>query len=242
MLQGYEKENESLTHQNKQLRQAGRLRKEEVDSRQLQLVAELNAARASADINPASMKRVADLERELGIAKERAAELASELERSREDNRQLQRELLAGPQAPAAGAERNAKINEEAAASIRALEAELSDAKEKIRWYAEGQLGMDEDRKEVERLSEEIRQLRSKNEELSRRPGIKESNRRVEELRSQVEELQECLRKRNPDSILAMMKACEPRPEEKRLTRELQKRVDELEGKLGESAATHDRQ
>merc|ERR1719379_642186 len=101
MLQGYEKENESLTHQNKQLRQAGRLRKEEVDSRQLQLVAELNAARASADINPASMRRVADLERELGIAKERAVEFASELERSREANRQLERELLAGQQMPA---------------------------------------------------------------------------------------------------------------------------------------------
>ena len=48
MLRACEKENENLAQQNRQLRQGARLKREEVDDRQLQLVAELNAAKAEA--------------------------------------------------------------------------------------------------------------------------------------------------------------------------------------------------
>ncbi|CAJ1375916.1 unnamed protein product [Effrenium voratum] len=77
MLRACEKENESLAQQNRQLRQGARLQREEVDGRQLQLVSELNAAKAEA--NPASMRRLTDLERELQTTKERAEEHAREL-------------------------------------------------------------------------------------------------------------------------------------------------------------------
>jgi len=77
---------------------------------------------------------------------------------------------------------------------------------------------------------------------LKRRPGTKETNRRTAELQKQVDQLTESLRKRNPDSILNLMKACEPKPEEKKELRTLTAKVEELETKLNERDQTYDRQ
>eukprot|EP00443_Scrippsiella_acuminata_P020551 CAMPEP_0115184930 /NCGR_PEP_ID=MMETSP0270-20121206/9211_1 /TAXON_ID=71861 /ORGANISM="Scrippsiella trochoidea, Strain CCMP3099" /LENGTH=1881 /DNA_ID=CAMNT_0002598021 /DNA_START=98 /DNA_END=5743 /DNA_ORIENTATION=- len=241
MVRGYEKENENLMQQNRQLRQTARLKREEVDGRQLQLVAELNAARASADANPASMRRVADLERDLVIAKERADEHARELERCREMKRQLERELLNGaPVVVDEHAPSKQQLSEALAAQSRA-EQEVSELRDKLQWYAKSQCEMEDDRREVERLDEEVRTLRVENSELRRRPSAKEANRRVAEMRKQIDELSECLRKRNPDSILSLVKACEPPPEERRELRELRGRVTELEAKLSDRDTMYDR-
>jgi len=240
MLHGCEKENQNLAQQNRQLRQGARLRKEEVDGRQLQLVAELNAARASADTNPASVRRVGELEREVVSAKERTEELARELDRCREAKRQLERELLHGsPPVPAA--ETSSELAEARAAHSTA-EAEAAELRKKLLWYVESQREMEDDRREAVHLSEEVRRLRTENSELKRRPGAKEANRRTAELQKQVGQLQESLRKRHPDSILSLVKACEPRPEERRELRDLRSRVEELEAKLSERDATYDRQ
>eukprot|EP00927_Polykrikos_kofoidii_P067134 TRINITY_DN6264_c0_g1_i1.p1 TRINITY_DN6264_c0_g1~~TRINITY_DN6264_c0_g1_i1.p1 ORF type:complete len:1973 (-),score=493.75 TRINITY_DN6264_c0_g1_i1:293-6211(-) len=240
LLSGCEKENESLALQNRQLRQSSRLRKEEVDGRQLKLVAELNAARASADANPASMRRVSELERELVVAKERADEHARELERCREQRRQLEREILTGP---APSIDSNAQQLAEAAENRCArVEAEMSELREKIWVYADSQKEMEEDRKEVARLAEQLRNAQAENAELRRRPSAKEAGRRVAELRRQVDELQECLRKRHPDSLLSLVKACEPRPEERKEVRDLRAQVEQLEAKLEEREALYDRQ
>lgn len=240
MLRSYEKENEALAQQNRQLRQASRLRREEVDGRQLQLVAELNAAKATAEANPASMRRVAELERELVLARERVEEHARELERCRETKRQLERELLNGPVAAAVPEDIAAKLAE-AQAQQRRAEEDSAQLREKLRWYAESQREMEEDRLQVERLEDEVHGLRSECSELRRRPSAKEANRRVAELRKQVEELSECLRKRHPDSLLSLVKACEPPPEERRELRELRARVEELEGKLADRDTMYDR-
>jgi len=239
MLRGAEKENENLAQQNRQLRQNARLRKEEVDSRQLKLVAELNAARASADTNPASMRRVSEVEKELALAKERAEELSRELERSRESNRQLERELLNGP--PVQQAEASTGLADAVAARSRA-EAEVKDVRQKLDWYVESQRQMEEDHRKVVQLNEDVRLLRAENSELKRKPGAKEVSRRAAELQKQVDELQECLRKRNPDSILSLVKACEPRPEERKELRDLKARVEELEAKLVDRDESYDRQ
>lgn len=242
MLRSCEKENENIVQQNRQLRQAARLKREEVDGRQLQLVAELNAALASADTNPASMRRMAELERELVAVKERADEQARELERCRETKRQLERELLHGAPPSAPGAEKPCGQHLAELAAQRHSQAEVAELREKVRWYADSQREMEEDRRQVERLDEELRILRSENSELRRRPSTKEANRRVAELRKQVDELQECLRKRHPDSLLSLVKACEPPPEERRELRELRERVAELEGKIVERDTMYDRQ
>eukprot|EP00930_Biecheleria_cincta_P102407 TRINITY_DN9412_c1_g1_i4.p1 TRINITY_DN9412_c1_g1~~TRINITY_DN9412_c1_g1_i4.p1 ORF type:complete len:1864 (+),score=558.09 TRINITY_DN9412_c1_g1_i4:73-5664(+) len=241
MLQACEKENENLAQQNRQLRQGARLHREEVDGRQLQLVAELNAAKASADTNPASMRRVTELERELVAVKERAEEHMKELERCREAKRQLERELLTGPpQTRCADAQQRENLQQEEAKRAQA-EAEVSELQEKLRYYAQSQQEMETDRQEVARLGEQIRALHSENADLRRRPGAKEANRRTAELRKQVDELQECLRKRHPDSILALMKAAEPPSEERKEVREMRAKVEELEAQLAERDVLYDR-
>eukprot|EP00928_Gymnodinium_smaydae_P042996 TRINITY_DN28900_c0_g1_i1.p1 TRINITY_DN28900_c0_g1~~TRINITY_DN28900_c0_g1_i1.p1 ORF type:complete len:1943 (-),score=501.48 TRINITY_DN28900_c0_g1_i1:67-5895(-) len=244
LLRGCEKENESLAQQNRQLRQSSKLRKEEVDGRQLKLVSELNAARASADANPASMRRVTELERELVLAKERAEETAKELERCRDAKRQLERELIGGAPASAttqADAEALRPVAE-AEQHCSKAEQDIAEMRERLRDYAESQQNMDADRREVARLGAELREAKAEVLELRRRPGVKEAGRRNAELRKQVDELQESLRKRHPDSLLSLMKACEPRPEERRELRDLKSRNEELEAKLSDREAIHDRQ
>merc|ERR1719210_630247 len=100
---------------------------------------------------------------------------------------------------------------------------------------------MDQDRQEVARLGEEVHNLRAENSELRRRPGAKEANLRTAELRKQVDELHECLRRRNPDSLLSLVKACEPPPAERRELREFQRHVEDLEEKLAERDVLYDR-
>ncbi|CAE7580533.1 unnamed protein product [Symbiodinium sp. KB8] len=236
MLRACEKENENLASQNRQLRQGARLRREEVDGRQLQLVAELNAAKASADANPASMARLVDLERELVAVKERADEHAKELERCREAKRQLEREMITGPLPKAAHSEEL----EHAEARLVQSRNEVSELQAKLLFYAQGQQEMEEDRRQVLRLGEELRAALGENAELRKRPA-KEASKKIAELRKQNEELHECLRKRHPDSLLALIKACEPPPEEKRKLSELKGRVAELEAQLAEQDALYDR-
>ena len=236
MLRACEKENENLANQNRQLRQGARLRREEVDGRQLQLVAELNAAKASADANPASMARLVDLERELVAVKERADEHAKELERCREAKRQLEREMITGPLPKAAHSEEL----EHAEARLVQSRSEVSELQAKLLFYAQGQQEMEEDRRQVLRLGEELRAALGENAELRKRPA-KEASKKIAELRKQNEELHECLRKRHPDSLLALIKACEPPPEEKRKLSELKGRVVELEAQLAEQDALYDR-
>ena len=236
MLRACEKENENLAQQNRQLRQGARLQKEEVDGRQLQLVAELNAAKAEADTNPASMRRVADLERELVAAKERADEHARELERCREAKRQLEREIIAGPSKPS-----NQEKIEAVETRCALAQSEVAEMQEKLQYYAQSQQAMEEDRRQVASLSEELRAAKTENVDLRRRPGLKEASKKIAELRRQNEELNECLRKRHPDSILALIKACEPAPEERRELRDLKGRIVELEAQLQERDAMYDR-
>eukprot|EP00435_Cladocopium_sp_Y103_P008760 s2913_g2.t1 len=236
MLRACEKENENLAQQNRQLRQGARLQREEVDGRQLQLVAELNAAKAEADANPASMRRLAEVERELVATKERAEEHARELERCREAKRQLEREIIAGPPPKAPNQEL-----EQMEARCALAQSEVAEMQEKLRYYAQSQQAMEEDRRQVEKLSEELRAAKTENGDLRRRPGLKEASKKIAELRRQNEELNECLRKRNPDSILALIKACEPAPEEKRELRDLKGRIAELEAQLQERDAMYDR-
>ena len=146
--------------------------------------------------------------------KERCEEHAKELERSREERRKLERELLNGVQvAPSAETEKQLSV---VTAERSRLEAEVTLLRGKVDWYVESQREMEDDRRNAVRLGEELRDLRTENAELKRRPGAKESGRRAAELQKQVEQLQDCLRKRNPDSILNLVKACEPRPEEKK--------------------------
>ncbi|CAK9001052.1 unnamed protein product [Durusdinium trenchii] len=237
MLRACEKENENLAQQNRQLRQGARLKREEVDDRQLQLVAELNAAKAEADANPASMRRVAELERELAAAKERADEHGRELERCREAKRQLEREIIAGPRVEA---EIHPEL-QQAEAKCALAQSELAGMQEKLRYYAQSQQEMEEDRRQVAQLAEELWAAKNETAELRRRPGLKEASRKIAELRRQNEELNECLRKRHPDSLLSLIKACEPAPEEKRELRHLQSRVTELEAQLQERDALYDR-
>ncbi|CAE7689721.1 HYDIN [Symbiodinium sp. CCMP2592] len=236
MLRACEKENENLATQNRQLRQGARLRREEVDGRQLQLVAELNAAKASADANPASMARLVDLERELVAVKERADEHAKELERCREAKRQLEREMITGPLPKAAHSEEL----EHAEARLAQSRSEVSELQAKLLFYAQGQQEMEEDRRQVLRLGEELRAALGENAELRKRPA-KEASKKIAELRKQNDELHECLRKRHPDSLLALIKACEPPPEEKRKLSELKGRILELEAQLAEQDALYDR-
>jgi len=99
---------------------------------------------------------------------------------------------------------------------------------------------MEEDRRQVLRLGEELRAALGENAELRKRPA-KEASKKIAELRKQNEELHECLRKRHPDSLLALIKACEPPPEEKRKLSELKGRVVELEAQLAEQDALYDR-
>lgn len=236
MLRACEKENENLAQQNRQLRQGARLQREEVDGRQLQLVAELNAAKAEAAANPASMRRLAEVERELVATKERAEEHARELERCREAKRQLEREIIAGPPPKPP----NQELEQMEARCVLA-QSEVAEMQEKLRYYAQSQQAMEEDRRQVEKLSEELRAAKTENGDLRRRPGLKEASKKIAELRRQNEELNECLRKRNPDSILALIKACEPAPEEKRELRDLKGRIAELEAQLQERDAMYDR-
>jgi len=211
MLRGCEKENQNLAQQNKQLRQNARLRKEEVDDQQLKLVSELNNARASAETNPASMRRVSELEKELVAAKARSDELAKELDRCREGRKQLERELLNG--APSTQSEEDAAKLAEAVAGRLQAEAEVGELREKISWYLESQREMEEDRNHVLRLGEEVRILRAENADLKRRPSQKQTHRRVDDLQKENEQLKECLRKRHPDSLLNLISACEQKPE-----------------------------
>jgi len=186
------------------------------------------------------MRRVAEVERELVSAKERADEYSRELERCREAKRQLERELLTGPPQPK-GDTQLQELLDQAEARRGQAQSEVSEMQEKLRFYAQSQQEMEEDRKEVARLGEELRALRGENSELRRRPGTKEANKRIAELRKQIEELQECLRKRHPDSILALVKACEPGPEEKRELRELKQKVEDLQAQLEDRDALYDR-
>lgn len=181
-----------------------------------------------AESNPASMRRLAELEVDLQASKEMVLEQTRELERCRENKRLLERELRAPKES-------------KHASEVQAMEKEMKEMKEKLRYYACSQQQMDEDRRRVAELTQELRQVREQSEQLKRRPGLKEASRRLTELRRHNEELQECLRKRHPDGILSMLKACEA-PVESNEERQLERKVQDLTAQLAEKDELYDRQ
>jgi len=108
--------------------------------------------------------------------------------------------------------------------------------KEKLVWYAENQQLIMANEDVISNLKEEIVSLKSgkpqsHHDKENRRSSVADIK-RIRQLEKQVTELEEALRKRNPDCIANLILAAGPNESEKETRRELRQKVSGLEEEL----------
>jgi adenylosuccinate synthase len=90
----------------------------------------------------------------------------------------------------------------------QAHKAQLSQLQDKLTWYAANQELLEEKAVLIARQAEEIRQLKTAaGAGPAKQPKVETLERRVKELEAQLAEMEESLRRRNPDSLVNLIRA-----------------------------------
>nr|XP_034965348.1 centrosomal protein of 162 kDa isoform X3 [Zootoca vivipara]XP_034965349.1 centrosomal protein of 162 kDa isoform X3 [Zootoca vivipara]XP_034965350.1 centrosomal protein of 162 kDa isoform X3 [Zootoca vivipara]XP_034965352.1 centrosomal protein of 162 kDa isoform X3 [Zootoca vivipara] len=268
LLQGYQQENERLYNQVKELQLNNKKNEENMFKENQRLMAELVSLREQQDKNnllscgvqnaeSAGNQSFTDLLLELRAAKAIESNLLEERKRLKQDKQALEVDLvqvkkerdLARAQITSTSAEKSyeMKIVEES------YKDEIDRLQKRLQWYAENQELLDRDaarlrgaKEEIDKLQHEVDQLRSEagNQSAQQKKRLKDraaDAKRIQDLERQVKEMEGILKRRNPNSLPALIYAAatatasegEGNPSAKTNTVDfLERRVKKLEAEL----------
>eukprot|EP00760_Papus_ankaliazontas_P006915 PhM_4_TR13220/c0_g1_i1/m.56574 len=230
LLEAYHKDNERLTNENKRLM-----------SRVRSLEEEVVRAYAKGQSSPSQPENAGVAERLKAELNTREAEHKVEIEKLSKEKKELERRLSNVDWG---------KVEDDAI-QLRALKAELAqeksqhdtelqEVKSKLQWYIEN---MNLAQHSAELLREQqntITQLRarvgelegSESKSLSKTKSVMERDRAHRDLSRRVQELEEALKMRYPNSIPELIRACRPTDQELEEQRAASQKIRDLESRL----------
>uniref|UniRef100_A0A7S2SCF1 Centrosomal protein of 162 kDa n=1 Tax=Mucochytrium quahogii TaxID=96639 RepID=A0A7S2SCF1_9STRA len=191
------------------------------------------------DTKQQTPKLAGDELRRLLKAEEAVESLDKELEEQKQSNAKLKAELVElRDEKPTSSTEEalNSLRNELAEARYEHL-SEAKALKEKLAWYAENQALINANEELIDKQAARISELESNlgtSPAKTGRPKVSlpQDLKRIRTLEKQVKELDEALRKRNPNCLANLILAAGPSDSEKQTRRELRQKVAELEDEL----------
>ncbi|CAJ1061874.1 centrosomal protein of 162 kDa isoform X3 [Xyrichtys novacula] len=232
LIKGYQQENEKLYLQMKAQQAKGKANEEAMFNENQTLLNQLAFTRDQLDKNsrPAGniclmdhTRRITDLLAQIDTFQRNEAKLCEDVHRLTQEKQALQLDLqlmkkerhLAKTQAVSASGDRTLEV--------RMLEEkhreEVSALKKKLQWFAENQELLDRDAGRLKAATAEILQLKEQVEklksEVSRRSSEQQrktrektlETKKMQDLERQVKELEQILRRRNPNSLPALIYA-----------------------------------
>lgn len=256
LLQGYQRENEKLVLELGAKDQQSLEMKETLYKENKRLGRELNNTPAKPPSNAQALRRkleveqqVAQLQEQLEASREKQAELKHELDKSRREKRELETRVGVAP--PSTASRLVDELRKELAEARYEHLAEAKNLKEKLgkslqvtsissliviaAWYAENQSIISENDALIQEQKELIAKLRGESHGPKRRgKSLLSDVKRIRGLEQQVKDLEEALRKRNPDSLSNLIRAAGPSNEEQKKRKLLEARVKSLEEELKE--------
>ncbi|KAJ8288288.1 hypothetical protein COCON_G00009470 [Conger conger] len=263
LIQGYHQENEKLYQQVKDLQAQSKHSEEAMFQENQRLLSELAVAREQ--INRSSMQRIVGKDSEKGprhsltdvLAQLQTAEkaetrLTEETRRLRQEKQGLEVDLeMMKKERDLARAQvtyTSGDLNFEMRVQLDEHKAEVSALKKRLQWYAENQELLDKDAArlraataETQKLKEQVEKLKM---EVGKRDGMPQKKnekggdaKRIQDLERQVKEMEKILRRRNPNSLPALIFAAASAggggaPETPQTGALLERRVRRLEAEL----------
>ncbi|KAJ8290869.1 hypothetical protein GJAV_G00018610 [Gymnothorax javanicus] len=262
LIQGYHQENEKLYQQVKTLQAQSKQNEEAMFLENQRLLSELSAAKEQ--INKYSVQRIVgrdtemvssynetDLLAQLKSVQRAEARLMEEARLLRQEKQALEVDLemmkKERDQARAQVTYTSGDLNFEMRVQLEEHRAEVSSLKKRLQWYAENQELLDKDAArlraataETQKLKEQVERLKL---EVGRKDGMQQKNgkvgdaKRIQDLERQVKEMEKILRRRNPNSLPALIFAAASAggagtPESPQTVALLERRIRRLEAEL----------
>ncbi|KAJ8354141.1 hypothetical protein SKAU_G00217080 [Synaphobranchus kaupii] len=264
LIQGYHQENEKLYQQVKTLQAQSKLNEEAMFLENQRLLSEL--AFSKEQINRNSVQRIVGNDSEMGprnsltdllaqlqSVQKAEARLTEETRRLRQEKQGLEVDLemmkKERDQAKAQVTYTSGDLNFEMRVQVEEHKAEVSALKKRLQWYAENQELLDKDAArlraattETQKLKEQVERLKM---EVGRRDGMQQKKtservgdaKRIQDLERQVKEMEKILRRRNPNSLPALIFAAASAggggaPETPQTVALLERRIRRLEAEL----------
>ncbi|XP_010177829.1 PREDICTED: centrosomal protein of 162 kDa [Mesitornis unicolor] len=235
IIQGYQKENERLYKQTKELQIQNKKNEERMFKENQSLMSELiairekvektnnNPSRIMQDPEPARNQSFTELLSELRAAQKEETKLQEEIRRLKQDKQALEVDLgqakkerdLAKAQIVSTSGEKSYefKVMEES------YKQEITHLKRRLQWYAENQDLLDKDaarlkaaREEIEKLKLEVEKLRAEAGEqcMQQKKRLRDRTadaKRIQDLERQIREMEGIIRRRYPNSLPALIYA-----------------------------------
>jgi len=175
-----------------------------------------------------SEKRLSEKEQDFSVC---VIDYKNEIDKIRQQRVEAERKLISLDSALKTQISANEKLKEEFARVTSRLQDEKAEISQKLEWYMENQDLLDKDidlihqkDSRIDELKEEIRGMKSKGGD----------RKKINMLEKQIKDLQEALKKKNPDSISLMLDAVKPSVEDQEQYRALKKENDRLKNTLQE--------
>ncbi|XP_056290108.1 centrosomal protein of 162 kDa isoform X1 [Pseudoliparis swirei] len=269
LIKGYQQENEKLYLQMKNQQLKSKANEEAMFGENQRLLSELTFTREQLHTTSRTVgsvcamdhtQRITDLLAQLNVFQRNEAKLSEDAHRLRQEKQALEVELqlvkkerdLAKAQAVSASGDKTFEM--------RVLEdkhrEDMAALKKKLQWFAENQELLDRDAGRLKAATAETRQLQEQVERLKLEVGKRSSEqqrktkentvgtKRMQDLERQVKELEQLLRRRDPNSLPALIYAAAsasrqegvasetPRPPPGRVNALLERRIQRLEAEL----------
>jgi hypothetical protein len=179
----------------------------------------------------------ADLQQEVTI---KEIDYKGEIENIRAQRVEAERKMIGLDSALKTQISTNEKFKEDYHNILTKLQDEKEETQKKLDWYMESQEIIGKDDVLLRQRDERITELKEEMREIKNKDG---GRKRIVELEKQVKDLQEALKKRNPDSIPLMLESVKPSiaeqdayrkltQENERLKKTLQDKDDEFDKKI----------
>uniref|UniRef100_A0A3P8Z8Z0 Centrosomal protein of 162 kDa n=1 Tax=Esox lucius TaxID=8010 RepID=A0A3P8Z8Z0_ESOLU len=255
LIRGYQQENEKLYLQMKALQAQSKLNEEAMFTENQRLVNELTSTntlpRTVQNIGCVDhIQRITELQRQMEAAQRTDERLIQENQRLKQEKQALEVDLqmmrkdrdLAKAHVVNSSGDRSFELQ---IVEDRYKE-EVCSLKKKLQWYAENQELLDRDAARMRTATAEIHKLTEQVEKLKMEVGKKDNEsklkqrtreaKRIQDLERQVKEMEEILKRRNPNSLTALIYAAANSPAldegPSQTTVLLERRIRKLEAEL----------
>jgi len=234
LLAGYQKENEKLLNEVRNAEQKAQDLKTSMYRANMQIGFEQNKSSDASKLNADILHRELQAEQRVRMLEEELRELQFKYEKILAETKQ--RPEKDGSQ------EMLQSLRKELAEARFEHLSEAKNLKEKLAWYVENQALLDEKERMISELNARIEILengRGTSLQSRVRESLPSDSKKIRMLEKQVKELEEGLRKRNPDCLANLILAAGPNEEEKETRRQLREKLKQLEEKMEAREKSH---
>ncbi|KAG9400199.1 hypothetical protein AC1031_011109 [Aphanomyces cochlioides] len=258
LIQGYQVENERLMRQLKEVKRDlqydVRLNNQQLQATIKDLKHQLDTAPSVSSWNlEAQLRadaRILSLEEDLHRLREDRALREKELKQELESVKKAKIDLecrIAGVHMETLHAENEAyeSLKARSEAQLREAQDKILSLESKLEWYIQNQRFIDEQDALVKQQQQTISDLKEQLESKPKRMGNKMHRapadiRRIQALEAQLKEMETAMRKRHPDSLVNLILASKPSPNESKANEQAQLEIQRLKAQIQEMERAHE--